>query len=189
MKQIISREETEKKERRNKIIIGLILVGIMVISSAGYAFFGTDKTSAEKIQYNNIEFSLQDDNLWHAKIQDYEFSAFYNPKDTENISGIVTLKLGNYYNKPLFFSYDSDRQAVEEISRNIASFTQRVQYVCLDECKEDFPVKNCTDNIIIIKDLNISLIKQEDNCVYILADRDNILRASDAFVYKILGVQ
>ena len=162
----------------------------MVLSTAGYAFFGTNKTRQEKLNYKGVAFQLGDDGLWHFKMQNYDFSTRYNPAETENISFFLALSLGNYQGKPLYFSYDSDRQGVEEISRNLGRFAERIQYACLEECKEDFPVKNCTENIIILKqgNANESLIKQEDSCVYILAGNEEVLRASDAFILRILGL-
>lgn len=190
MRKILPKGEKEKQETRNKIILGLILVGIMIISTAGYAFFSKEKENIKKLKYNNLEFAMQEDGLWHTKIQNNEFSFVYNPKDVENVSSFLTLNIQNYFNKPLFFSYESNRQGVEEIARNIESFLSRQpQFACLDECEEDFPVKNCSENIIIIKEMNETLIKQEENCVYILGKDEDVLKASDAFIFRILGVQ
>jgi len=189
MKGIETREEKEKKESRNKLVIGIILVGIMVLSTAGYAFFSNEKSNPkEAINYNGIEFSRGDDGLWHATIQGYDFSFSYNPKEAENITSYISASINSYTNKPLYFSYDSDNMGTNEITRNIGNFVERVQYVCMDNCSENLPIKNCSDNIIIIKEANETLIKQEENCIYILAKQDDVLRASDKFIFKILGM-
>jgi len=189
MQKLETKEDREKKESRNKLIVGLILVGIMVLSTAGYAFFSTEKGSTSKVSYGGLTFVLQQDGLWHATIQNYDFSFSFNPKDTENISSRLTLNLMSYNSKPLYFSYDSDKQGVNEIARNIGRFTQRQQYVCLYACDENLPIKNCSDSIISIKTANETLINQEDNCVYIQATQDNITKVSDAFLFKLLGIQ
>jgi len=189
MRKIEIKEDKEKKESRNKLIIGIILVGIMVVSTAGYAFFSTEKSSIKKIDYRGVKFILQDDGLWHTEIQSYDFSFVFNPKDTENISISMNFTINDYASKPLYFSSDSNRQATEEIVRNIARFSSRTQYVCLDECEENLPVKNCSENVIAVKEINESLIKQEDKCIYILANQEEILKAGDAFIFRLLGIQ
>ena len=188
MRQIMTREDSEKKENRSKLIIGIIIIGLMVFSTAGYAFFQNERTtsSQDKVNYKGLSFIKQSDEKWHVTIQNYEFITEYNLKDTENISGILSLNLLNYQNKPLYFSYDSDKQGVSEIVGNIGRFASRIGYVCLDNCTEDFAMKNCSsDNVIIIKYANESLIKQESNCVYILGEN---LRTSDAFIFRVLGI-
>ena len=188
MRKIETREQREKRNSRNKLIIGLVLVVLMVFSSAAYAFFSRDDvTTAKKIEYNGIKFSLLEDGRWHGIIQNQEYMTIFNPKEAENVTGNVIPGVEKYSGKPLYFSYDSDREGTDEVSRNLGSLAERAQYVCIDECKEDWPVKNCaSDNVIIIKDSNTTIIRQEEKCVYILAPRDDLVRASDAFIFKTL---
>ena len=126
--------------------------------------------------------------MWHVSIQNYDFSFFYNPKEVENISGYISLNLNSYFNKPLYFSYDSNTEGVSEILRNIGRFAERTQFVCLDNCSENLPIKNCSDNIVIIKEENNTLIRQEDNCIYILAEKEETLKAADSFIFRVLGI-
>src|SRR3989344_7336307 len=183
IKQIISKEEKEKKQRRNSMIIGIILIAIMIFSTAGYAFFGRENKNTNQIEYNKIKFYLLDDGWWHFSLNNEEYATAYNPKNVENISFFLTLNSYSYENKPLYFSYDSEREGMNEISRNIGKFAERIQYACMENCTEDYPIKDCKENIIIIKEANESLIKQEDNCVYIFS---NDLRAEAAFIFRIL---
>jgi len=187
MRKIITVQDREKKETRNKVIIGIVLVVLLVFSTAGYAFYRTGSDEIKKILYKDIEFVLQNDGLWHAEVQGNELKTVFNPEETENISGFLSISLLNYQNKPLYFSYDSDRQGVGEVVMNIGSHVGRVQHVCLDECEEDLPVKNCTENIIIIREGEETLIKQEDSCIYI-SGKGDIIRASDAFIFKLFKI-
>ena len=187
MQKIMTTEEKEQKEARSKLIIGIILVGIMVLSSAGYAFYHSGGTEG-KIKFNGIEFLLGEDKLWHFQISGQEFSTASNPQETENVSIDMNITLQNYAGKDLYFSDDSDMQGAGEISRNIGGYVPRMQQACLEACEEDLPLKNCTDNVIAIMRVNETLIKQEDNCIYILAKDEDIMRASDAFVFRLLGV-
>lgn len=190
MRKIETREEREKRNSRNKLIVGLILVVLMVLSTAGYAFFSRGNVATvKKIEYNGVRFSLLEDGRWHGIIQNQEYATIFNPKEAENVTGNVAPGVEKYSGKPLYFSYDSDRESTDEISRNLGRFTERVQYVCIDECEEDWPVKKCaSDNVIIIKDSNTTIIRQEEKCVYIFAPRDDLVRASDAFIFKTAGL-
>ncbi len=185
----MTREEKERKEKQTKTLVGLILTVLMVGSIVGYAFYQKDGRRAENIDYKGIKFNLKEDGLWHFKIQNQEFSTIYNPKQTENVSGFLIMNIQGYMGKPLYFSYNSNREGVNEMIRNIGRFAARIQYACIDECEENWPVKNCSeDNIIIIKRINETLIKQEENCVYILAKEEDEARACDAFIFKIFGL-
>lgn len=189
MQKLTTKEELEKKSSRNKTILSIVLGALMLLSTAGYALYRFDNPSIQKkIKYNNIEFSFLDDGYWHFTINNKNFATQYNPIDTANISSVLNIRLANYNSKNLYFSYDSNRFGAEEILRNIGNYADRVQYACLEECKEDLPVKNCSDNIIIIQNINETLIKQEDACVYILADSENAVKASDKFIFSILGI-
>ena len=187
IKKIMSQEEKAKRDKIRSMVIGIALTAILLFSTAGYAFFSGNTEKQQKIEYKGIKFVLGNDNLWHTTIQDYEFALSFNPKETENISGFLSLNIQNYISQPLYFTYDSNKQAINEISSNIERFTSRIQYVCLDNCTEDFPIKNCSSNIISIKQENETLIKQEDSCVFIHY-KDNAVRAADAFIFKILGI-
>ena len=57
MKRIETKEIVEKKSNRNKLIIGLIMIGILVLSTAGYAFYNYDKSSSSKVKYNKLILS------------------------------------------------------------------------------------------------------------------------------------
>lgn len=188
MRKIITIKERERKETRSKLVVGLVLVAIMILSSVGYAFYNTGREEIKKLNYGGIKFTLKEDNLWHFNIQGQEFSTLYNPEQIENISSFILLNIQAYAQKSLYFSYDSERQGINEINRNIGRFATRTQYVCLDNCTENWPIKDCSENIIIIKESGENLIKQENKCIYILGKESDLLRVSDAFIFRILGI-
>ena len=186
----MTREKYEKKEKRNKIIIGVVLIMLMVGSTAGYAVFsiigGNDE---EDPNLRGIEFALGDDNLWYFNVEGQEFSSVYNPLQTKDVLINTNITLEDYSQKPLFFSHDSVREGIDEIARNIQGNVERTQFVCIDECEENLPLKDCSDNIIIIKEGNETLIKQDGNCIYIIGKKEEIIKASDAFLFKLLDVE
>lgn len=196
MRRILTRESKERKERRGKIIIGLFLVAIMVLGTAGYAFFSGSRENVEKIKYNDIEFVLGENNLWGFEIQGsgqtFHFQTQYNPKETENISIPVFMTVNNYAGRTLFFV--GKGTAKQEIIQNLWNFISKPNDACLDGyediCGEDVPIKNCSeDNIIIIEEGEYIEVNQEDNCVFISSPPEEQARVADAFLFRILGVK
>ena len=96
--------------------------------------------------------------------------------------------LDDFANKPLYISETSPSS--QEILSNIRNYIERAQLACINgkECKEDLPIKNCSDNFIIFKESKINKVTQEDNCIYILAKSKEAIKVGDAFLYRILGI-
>lgn len=191
MREIATKEKREKKETRSKTIIGLVLVALMVLSTAGFAFFSGSKDETKKVEENGIKFTLNENNLWSFKIQDFEFLTQYTLKETENISVPVLASVNSYSGKPLFFSGETSSIVKQEIIRNLQNFVPRAQDACIneDECEGDLPIKNCSEsNVIIINESEKIGITEEDNCVFIYAPDDEQARTADAFLFKILGI-
>jgi hypothetical protein len=190
MRKIISKEIGEKKKKRNQLIIGGILVVIMVLSSVGYAFNRENSSETKKITYKGIEFVQQND-YWLATIGGIKFGFRYNPQETEEIRGFITIGMNNYAGKPLYISSDNFDAEIE-LYRNLDSIILRRQYACLgkETCKDKgYPVKTCQDNFIIIKEANSSSIRQEENCVFIEGSKNETIKVVDKFLYKTLGLQ
>ncbi len=196
MRKIQTKEEQEKKGRRNKILTGIILVAIMVFGTVGYAFFGRGiglEGKTEKVVYNSQEFKLLESGLWQAEIQGHTFFFNYLPNETEEIAVPLILSMGNYVGRPLYFNSENPAATIE-IKQNLASLASKMpQEACVknlnEECTEDWPIKNCSDNIIIIREKQINEISQEDNCIFIQGNYSDLVKISDAFLYKILGIR
>jgi len=190
MRKIVSKEIEGKKKKRNQLIIGGILVLIMVLSSIGYAFNRETSSGTKKITYKGIEFVQQND-YWLATIGGVQFGFRYNPQETEEIKGFITIGINNYAGKPLYISSDNFDAEIE-LYRNLDPIILRRQYACLDKvnCKDkEYPIKTCQDNFIIIKEANNNSISQEENCVFIGGNRNETIKLVDKFLYKTLGLQ
>jgi len=185
MRKII--EPSEKKYRK-QIIIGAVLILIMVLSILGYSLESHQSadSNSEKITYNGFEFIGQND-LWLTTYEDNNLAFLYNPKEV-NMPGNVR-KISSYYNKPVYI-YSENSEAEAEIARNLYPFVQRVQKGCIEGeiCKDDSPVKNCTDNLIVIKEQNKSGVIQDNNCILIYGQNEDLLKNTDGFLFKTLGI-
>ncbi len=193
MRKILSRDEKDKKVRRNQLVIGMILIGVMIFGTLGYAFSGRENENSEKIEYKGIEF-IKTNDYWNFNLQGYDFITKYNPQETENISFLSYSSMNNYANKPLYLVSEFNEPNYE-ISRNLNPFVLRIQNACIseDDCIGNLPIKNCSaDNIIIIKEINNESPKEEiyqqDSCIFIIASLENQTRYVDSFLFKILGI-
>lgn len=188
MRKITSKRNKQKKDKIKQFAVGGVLIFIMFFSVLGYAFGGRENKDIEKIDYNGFEFVNQN-GFWFLKLGDLNFVFKNNPNDVEKIYSFLN-PINHYQEKPLYLSSESD-EATWEISRNLNQIVQRIQPACLNkyECEGDWPVKNCTDNFIIIKKDDINKITQEDNCVFITGSQENLTALTDEFLFKILGIE
>ncbi len=200
MRRIITKTQQNKKTKRNQLIIGLLLIGLMLFSVIGYALSGRGtEEDLEKIEYKGIEFVEDNSGYWSFNIQGQNFVTKYNPIETEEISFSSDLKVVDYSNKPLYF-VGIFQEPNFEINRNLNFLVLRVQEACLSkkDCENDLPIKNCSiDNIIVIKELEIDLedeseekenIYQQENCVFITASLGNQTKYADKFLFNVLGI-
>lgn len=190
MRKIVSLEDTAKKKKRNQIIVGIFLAFIMILSVVGFALQGGIRNnpqgdvSGNEIEYNGFKFTNQN-GLW--VLNNYVFK--YAPQDTPDIGSGIKLA-ANYQGKPAYV-YSEDDGAEIEVTVNVGQLAQRVQRACPEGvvCDGDLPVKTCSDNFIIIKESNISSITQENNCVFIQGQKEQLTPLADQFLFKILGVR
>ena len=189
MKRLISKQEKEKREKKNQTIIGLVLVFIMVSSVIGFGLMygpggNADDVENEKIVYNGFEFTYVN-GFWTIG----EFAFRYNPQEAPDIGENLTD--GTYYVGLPLYIYSESLEAEREISVNLMNIAERIQQACPEEkqCSEDIPIKNCENNFIILKESENERIFQIDKCVYIEGGQENLAKLADSFLFKILGVR
>ena len=193
MRKIKSKYEKEKSEKRRNIIWGSIIIIILLFGTAGYAFFSSPKEEgSNKISCNGMEFEKYNNGYWRFVVNNYEFYTSYNPKEIINIS-VPAITLEEFNNKPLYYS--GNQRFVNEIYRNFQYFTSRTQEVCLENtnCTKDLPTKNCTETIIIIEETDFNEeengeVEREGNCIIIKGKYNELLKSTDAFIFRAFGI-
>jgi len=192
MRQIESKKDIEKRRRKNQIIIGAILIIVMLGSTFGYAISSLNKDNSgdNKLDYRGYKF-VEQNGFWGTTIGNYDFLFRYNPTQVESmeIEGDLNY-LTSYSGKPLYV-FSEDYVAEVEIYRNLGNIVQRFQGACPEgtNCTEDWPVKDCSNNFIIIKKANESRIYQEQNCAFIEGNAENLTQITDEFLFKITGIE
>ena len=188
MRNIESKKDKNKRQKKNQLIIGGILIFIMMASTFGIIAnsFGA-KSDIENVEYNGYKFNYEN-GFWKTIIGNYEFIFKYNPSQMERIETNLSY-LNSYSGVPMYISSE-DYVSEVEIYRNLGAIVERFQGACLNEagCKENWPIKDCSNNFIIIKIANESNIHQEENCVFIEGKQENLTLLTDEFLFHILGI-
>ncbi|MEK6842207.1 MAG: hypothetical protein AABX84_00165 [Nanoarchaeota archaeon] len=181
MRKILSKHDAEKKAKRNRIILGLILIFIMFFSVAEYSFLNFNQNNQEnpvidKTTYKDFEFSEQN-GYWILNKDGNSFIFSYNPNEIPRINSIVN-PIENYQGKILYLISNSSI-AESEIRVNIGQFVNGIINV---------EKENCEQNTIIIKESSENKILQKDNCVYIEGKKDDLVKVTDEFFFKLLKI-
>ena len=193
MRKITSKHDEEKKQRRTRLVLGFFLIFIMLFSTLGYAFSyisnqATQNTqTAETINYNGFQFTNQN-GFWISSVNGNSFILRNNPHEVPEIISKLN-GISSYKNKPLYI-FSESIEAESEIRTNMAIFSERIQNACIEgaSCEGNFPIKNCNDNLIIIKKGEQESVTQENNCVYIIGKQENLGKLADRFLLNIFGI-
>jgi len=206
MRDIKTKEEIEKKETRRKTTLGIVLVMLLILSTAGYAILNRESSSqsasssggnsnAQTIDYKGLKFESQENGLWKFEISGAQqaFYSSYTPAEVEHIK-VPFVSLQELANQPIYYS--GNVLAVSEIISNIAPYVLRAQEACYTSnvsCTGDLPVKNCSANFLIIMEFNdsgnkTSRVTRNENCLFIESKDSEILKTTDALLFRILGI-
>ena len=185
MRKIQTQEEIDRKKRKNQLIIGAVMIGLLLLSIVGYSFASGDSDGDNsRVNENGVDFFRQN-SLWVAEINEGIF-AFQNlPSEVSDIDVNISIGLNDYSGQPLYFV--NPNEGVSEILNNVGNYILRYQEACFGNlsCVGDLPVKDCNSNLIIFKDGNTSNVYQNESCIFIVGDS---LRGTDAFLYKVLQI-
>lgn len=187
LKQIKSQEEIDRKKRRTQIIVGAILIGLMIVSTAGYAFLNQNRDTVSGSSTANekgFQF-VRTGELWKLSVNSKDFYFRYLPSEVSNVSIVGNYNFSQYAGQPVYFI--NSNGAGQEIATNIGSFFLRFQEACISgmNCTQDLPEKDCSNNLFIFVDGNETKVWQNQSCVYMTGEA---AKGEDAFLYKILGI-
>jgi len=194
IKKIESKGEKERKQKRNQLTIGLILIFVMILSTAGYAF---DSGKQEKKIYQGITFIKGEDGSWAS--QKLSISTKFLPYEVKETNGSVLISSQMIDREKFYFSALSSDElvAANEVVKNL--FIQKTQQVCVDNEEnkpgcENLPIKSCYDqnftSLIFVFRLNDTSINMEkkENCIFFNGNNENLIKAADKFIFNINNI-
>jgi hypothetical protein len=179
LRKIESSEEQERKRKRNTLFLSIIMIGILVFSTAGYfSFSGNDDSGNANGDVQNMGDS------WVFKYGEQTIKLSYSPEEVKNITLLINEDISSYADKTVYVASESDA-GLYEIYPAMSNAVGRIQEACYGNCTKDLPEKDCSETMIVIKPANVTeRVYQKDSCVFIEGD----LKAVDAFLYKIYGM-
>ena len=185
MEKIKSQSQIDKKKRRNQLLVGVVMIGLLVMATAGYSLMSSDGGGSEsKVNEAGIDFFKQN-GRWVAQIDGMVFGFINLPSEVSDVDVNISATLGQYSGETLYFV--NPNEGTNEVLTNIGNYILRSQEACLgnETCVGDNPIKNCESNLIIFESGNSTEVHQEGNCVFIVGEA---LRGTDAFLYKVLQI-
>lgn len=182
IRKLETREESEKKRKRNTLILSTIMIAILLFSTAGY-FSLRDESASSSNKAGAVE-NVGDS--WILTVGDQTLRFSSSPESSKNVSILMTKNMQSFYGKTVYFASDSDALSYE-LASSLSRYTERLNPACYGPCDKDLPEKNCNDSLIVINSINFTgqgRIYEEGNCVFIEGRLDTV----DAFLYKLFGV-
>ena len=189
MRRIHSSEDKLRKQKRSQLIMGLVLVGLMVLSTLGYAFSGgndSEEILDGRVEYNGVYFNNYG-STWASEENPQTILA-NNPNNVSQ-DFFKVREVSYYTNKPLYIQYN-DSLSSFFLYENFNPFILRMQRACFDSpCGEGLPVKNCSSNIIIVEISEQEEVFQQEGCVFIKGSSEKISQLVDSFVLEVFGLK
>ncbi len=180
LRKIESREEMERKRKRNTLFLSIIMISILVFSTAGYFAFKDDSDT----QSNTEGVQNMGGDSWVFKYGEQTVKLSNSPESVKNITVFVNEDISSYSGKIVYVASENDA-GLYEIYSALSGYAGRVQPACYGKCTKDLPEKECNETMIVVKPANATdMVYQKDSCVFIEGD----LKAVDAFLYKIYGI-
>lgn len=177
MRRILSPEDLEKKRKRTVAILSIIMLALLVLSSLSYAIF-SGPGFGTNIQDNNQPGTLS------IQYQGVGINLVSTEQEINTVPVNITKTPQDYIGKAIYI--DSQNQGIlAELGAAFKSFSPNIQQACLGQCPEDFPEKNCSDNLIVWRESAENKVYQQDNCIFIEGD----IRAADSFIYNLFTIQ
>jgi len=165
----------EKRKKRNKAFT-FFLLGMLVLSSIGYAFFSSPNERSNNSGNANGNYVIQFGEQTHYLSN--------SPQDVKDVKISITKKLADYAGNVVYVSIESPIIR-DEISSNIGRYVSRLQDACYGNCSDSNLVeKDCNSDLIIWLKKENNRVYQDNKCIFIEGD----LKSVDAFLYKIFGI-
>lgn len=194
MRRIKSRASEERRRKKNQIVIGVILIIVMfgsvfgVIVGSFNSSNGSDSGGQENvIDYNGYEF-VSYNGFWKLDLGGIEYIFRHTPYGTFEINESLNY-MSSYSGEVLYISSEDSGSEIE-IYRNFGNSVERIQTACYDEenCEGDVPIKDCSNNFIVVEISDEKSVVQENNCVFIRGPSEELTKITDGFLFKILGL-
>jgi hypothetical protein len=193
-KKLETKEQIEKKKKRNNYLLASILILVTFGSVFGVVvnfISSSNKTSNEKITYGGLEFQNAG-SYYTLTLGDKVFYFSSSPNDFSKVDYTmnITKNLASLLGKPLYL--ESENYNIEqELYQNLQNYTLRIQPACTDAktCFDNtYPIKDCTNNFIVVKQAENNKVYENDSCIYIEGKQEDLMKLTDITLLKLMGI-
>lgn len=195
VKRLVSKEEYIKKQKKNQRVLGVVLIIIMFGSVFGVIVGsfnpGSNSQQDYTTTYNGLEFTY-DGQYFRLNLGEVYFYFTEAPSSYNNLdySMDLTKNLASFYGSTLYID-SANYMVTNELANNFQGYAQRIQLACLENstCTDEvLPIKDCSDNLIVVRESSINKVYEEDNCIFIEGTNADLLKLTDLTILKLLGV-
>ncbi|MGV8142874.1 MAG: hypothetical protein ACP5NS_04575 [Candidatus Pacearchaeota archaeon] len=182
MKKIQTATEIANKEARKKRIGGIVIIALLLLSTAGFALNGVGINSNGSTNNDGLIFDGQSWIYYLGGQPTYRFT--YGLNDLNFTDFKLSKNLADLGGKSLYIDSENNI-GTQDIAINLGRHVSKIGEACYGSCNRDLQELTCdTENILIVIKSNYTSVKEENNCIFIEED----LRVIDAFLYRILGL-
>src|SRR5680860_174627 len=127
MRKIKTMADVERVQRRNNIILGIVMIVLLVGSSLGYSLMSADRESNNAVSEKGFDF-VRDGGVWKLDIAGQVFGFQYLPSEVSDVEVNLSVQVGMYSGQPLYFV--NPGEGVSEILANLDRYILRYQEAC-----------------------------------------------------------
>ncbi len=177
-------EQRAVGEQRRTRILSVLLLLILLGSTAGYAFLYYGESGATSSDAGIKEGSVQETSAgWSFTADGKTLTLQKSPAEVADSLISVAKNPADYAGTTLYI--DASNQAIfAELASTIGSYALRIQPACYGSCERNVPEVSCNETLIVWKDVADNRVYSQDNCVFIEGDMSTV----DAFIYNVFGL-
>lgn len=180
MRSIIEKKNEVKDKRKIQGLL-IFMLGILVISSLGYAFL-SNPNSDSNTGNQNQQGQQNENGQWMEYLNGQALPFTYPRKQVSWITVNTSIKLSDYYQREVYLVSKDSTRLKAELGQTLGVFTGRIQDACLGACEGDLPEKTCQDLVIVWNSsASGNIVYQKDKCVFIEGGIESV----DAFLYSL----
>lgn len=185
LKPIEKIKDKERKERRNKIVLGLLSAFIMIISVIGFA-----------LNLRGGNSNVKEGGFWNFYVklgnQKLQLKTLFLPNETGDVKIKYAPTIGDFINKKYYFYSSSELREESFRALSYLSYISILREACLKDypCyNSELPLKDCNENFIVFIKSNDTEIDRKSECIILKGNRTNIDKTIDKFLYIIFKIE
>lgn len=170
--------ERERRAERTRRVLGIVLISIMLLSTAGYTFYYATSSNEQTVNDGTFTF---DGVYWSGTTRYGSVYLTNNPSELNNTQiSLPRTTISTFGGKTVYLDVKNPYYQ-EQLVLNLGPFMDLKQ-ACYGPCEQDLPERNCSSPMIVWKVSENNRIYEQESCVFIEGDS----YAVDSFIYQIL---